>query len=75
MEDAPWSPERKDTHAAKLALLLQKRVAGKCSLVGALVGANQTQSLQPFSSCYSLFPGAATCSRQGEGREIGRAHV
>lgn len=69
MEDAPWSLERKDAHAAKLALLLQKRVAGKCFLVGALVGANQTQSLQPFSSCYPLFPGATTGSRQGEGWE------
>lgn len=28
--------------------LVQKRVAGKRSLVGALVGANQTQSPQPF---------------------------
>lgn len=27
---------------------MQKRVAGKRSLVGALVGANQTQSPQPF---------------------------
>lgn len=53
--------------AAKLALLLllrkegrkegSERVAGKRSLVGALVGANQTGSPQPLSSCHPLFPG------------------
>lgn len=42
MEHTPWSLERKAACTAKLALLLQKRVAGIHSLVGALVGANQT---------------------------------
>lgn len=54
VEDAPWSLERKEACAAKLAQLLKKRVAGKKrSLVGALVGAHQTQlsfiMLSPFS--------------------------
>ncbi|EDL75393.1 zinc finger, AN1 type domain 2B, isoform CRA_c [Rattus norvegicus] len=36
--------------------LVQKRVAEKRSLVGALVGANQTQSPQPLTSYYPTFP-------------------
>lgn len=59
MEDVPWSLERKE--------LVQKRAAEKRSLVGALVGANQSQS--PLHHITPLFPGAATCSTQGEGWE------
>lgn len=61
MEDVPWSLERKEACA--------ERVAEKRSLVGALVGAKQTQSPQPLHRITPLFPGAATCSRQGKGWE------
>lgn len=69
VEDAPWSLERKEACAANLAELLKKRAAGKRSLVGALVGAHQTQFPHGLSSCYPLFPGATTWSGQGVGWE------